>query len=195
MNETLFDIVGNHIETVTHNFDQLAPLVEQANTILVQTLLNDQKVLACGNGASAALAQHFATMLLNRFEHERPGLPAIALNADGATLSAIGSDNNYNDIFSRQIAALGQDGDTLLVISTGGNAASLIQAIQTAHDRGMTVIVLNGRGDSDLSSLLLPGEPEIGVDTDSTARAHEIHLLIIHCFGKLIDQQIFGGGL
>jgi D-sedoheptulose 7-phosphate isomerase len=144
-----------------------------------------------GHG-SAGDAQHFSSELLNRFERERPSLPAIALTTDSSTLTSIANDYSYNEVFSKQIRALGQPGDVLLAISTSGNSANVIQAIQAAHDREMIVVALTGRDGGGMASLLLPEDVEIRVPSTVTARIQEVHLLAIHCLCDLIDSQLFG---
>ncbi|UFH48541.1 phosphoheptose isomerase [Pseudomonas sp. KNUC1026] len=180
------------IDTKLQAMDVLAPHIEQASQVMVNAMLCDGKVLACGNGGSAADAQHFSSEMLNRFERERPGLPAITLTADTSTLSSIANDYSYNEVFSKQIRALGHAGDVLLAISTSGNSANVIQAIQAAHDRDMTVVALTGRDGGGMASLLLPEDVEIRVPSQVTARIQEVHLLAIHCLCHLIDSQLFG---
>ncbi|EGH09174.1 phosphoheptose isomerase, partial [Pseudomonas savastanoi pv. glycinea str. race 4] len=144
------------IETKQQSMEVLAPYIEQASQVMVNALLNEGKMLACGNGGSAGDAQHFSSELLNRFERERPSLPAIALTTDSSTITSIANDYSYNEIFSKQIRALGQPGDVLLAISTSGNSANIIQAIQAAHDREMIVVALTGRDGGGMASLLFP---------------------------------------
>jgi D-sedoheptulose 7-phosphate isomerase len=180
------------IDTKQQAMEVLAPHIEQASQVMVHAMLSEGKVLACGNGGSAGDAQHFSSEMLNRFERERPGLPAIALSADTSTLTSIANDYSYNEIFSKQIRALGQAGDVLLAISTSGNSANVIQAIQAAHDRDMTVVALTGRDGGGMASLLLPEDVEIRVPSQVTARIQEVHLLAIHCLCDLIDSQLFG---
>src|SRR5471030_2129523 len=146
------------IDTKQQAMDVLAPHIEQASQVMVNALLNEGKMLSCGNGGSAGDAQHFSSELLNRFERERPSLPAIALTTDTSTITSIANDYSYNEIFSKQIRALGQPGDVLLAISTSGSSANIIQAIQAAHDREMIVVALTGRDGGGMASLLLPGE-------------------------------------
>jgi D-sedoheptulose 7-phosphate isomerase len=174
------------IETKQQALEVLAPFIEQGSLAMVQALLT------CGNGGSAGDAQHFSSELLNRFERERPSLPAIALTTDSSTITSIANDYSYNEIFSKQIRALGQPGDVLLAISTSGNSANVIQAIQAAHDREMTVVALTGRDGGGMASLLLPEDVEIRVPSKVTARIQEVHLLVIHCLCDLIDRQLFG---
>ena len=181
------------IETKQNAMEVLAPSIEQAGQVMVNTLLSEGKILTCGNGGSAGDAQHFSSELLNRFERERPSLPAIALTTDSSTITSIANDYSYNEVFSKQIRALGQPGDVLLAISTSGNSANVIQAIQAAHDRGeMVVVALTGRDGGGMASLLLPEDVEIRVPAKVTARIQEVHLLTIHCLCDLIDNQLFG---
>ncbi len=169
--------------------DGLVPTIARAAVLLVSALANRGKVLACGNGGSAADAQHFASELLNRFEAPRPGLPAVALATDGSTLTSIANDFAYNDIFAKQISALGADGDVLLAISTSGKSPNIVNAIRAAQDRNMRVIALTGRDGGDVAALLSPADVEIRVPAQSTARIQESHILIIHCICGLIDQR------
>lgn len=180
------------IETKQKAMDSLAPSIERAGQLMVNVLLNDGKILACGNGGSAGDAQHFSSELLNRFERERPSLPAIALTTDSSTLTSIANDYSYSEVFSKQVRALGRSGDLLLAISTSGNSANVLQAIQAAHDRDMQVVALTGRDGGNLTSLLLPEDIEIRVPSQVTARIQEVHLLVIHCLCDLIDNQLFG---
>ncbi len=180
------------IETKQMAMEMLAPSIEVASECMVNSLLSGGKILSCGNGGSAGDAQHFSSELLNRFERERPSLPAIALTTDSSTITSIANDYHYNEIFSKQIRALGNNGDVLLAISTSGNSANVIQAIQAAHDREMHVVVLSGKDGGDIASILQPEDIEIRVPSDVTARIQEVHLLAIHCLCDLIDLQLFG---
>ncbi|NVK38684.1 MAG: phosphoheptose isomerase [Gammaproteobacteria bacterium] len=180
------------VETKQQAAQVLAPVIEQASDSMVAALLNGGKILSCGNGGSAGDAQHFSSELLNRFERERPSLPAIALTTDSSTVTSIANDYSYNEVFSKQIRALGNAGDVLLAISTSGNSANVVQAIQAAHDREMRVVALTGRDGGDMASLLLPEDIEIRVPSMVTARIQEVHLLAIHCLCDLIDWQLFG---
>ena len=181
------------IETKRKSADELTLPIHKAGEVLVQCLLNNQKILSCGNGGSAGDAQHFSAELLNRFEQERPGLPAIALTTDSSTLTAIANDYSYNEIFSKQIMALGQAGDVLLAISTSGNSANIVAAIIAAHERKMPVIALTGRGGGQMADLMTSRDVEIRVPSDRTARVQEVHLVVIHCLCDFIDTQLFGG--
>lgn len=170
----------------------LASPIVQASELMVQALLAGHKILSCGNGGSAADSQHFASEMLNRFEVERPSLPAFALTTDTSTLTSIANDYSYNEIFAKQIRALGQAGDILLAISTSGNSVNVVHAIQAAHDREMSVVALIGRDGGAIATTLQAEDVEICVPAQSTARIQETHLLVIHCLCDLIDQQLFG---
>lgn len=171
--------------------DALIPELISAGALIADSLRTGHKVLSCGNGGSAGDAQHFSSELLNRFEMERPPLPAIALTTDSSTVTAIGNDYSYDDIFSKQIKALGQKGDVLLAISTSGNSANVIRAIDAAQDRGMTVVALTGRNGGEMATALLDSDIEIRVPSERTARIQEVHLLVIHCLCDLIDRSLF----
>lgn len=168
------------------------PIADAAQAI-VTSLLNDGKVLACGNGGSAADAQHFAAELVNRFEVERPGLPAIALTTDSSVITSIANDYDYNLIFSKQVRALGSAGDVLIAISTSGNSNNVLEAIRAAHERGMVVIALTGRDGGKMGAELKSTDFHICVPTQRTARIQEVHLLAIHCLCDVVDHLLFGG--
>lgn len=180
------------IETKQQSMAVLGPVIEQAGEMMVQSLLAGGKILTCGNGGSAGDAQHFSSELLNRFERERPSLPAIALTTDSSTLTSIANDYHYNEVFSKQIRALGNGTDILLAISTSGNSANVVQAIQAAHDREMRVVAVTGKDGGDMASLLTSDDMEIRVPSNVTARIQEVHLLVIHCLCDFIDWQLFG---
>ena len=192
MQHRIRQLFTDSIETKTRAMDVLGPSIEQASQLMVSSLLSERKILTCGNGGSAGDAQHFSSELLNRFERERPRLPAIALTTDSSTITSIANDYSYDEVFSKQIRALGQPGDVLLAISTSGNSGNVLQAIQAAHDRDMLVVALTGRDGGGMASLLLPEDVEIRVPARSTARIQEVHLLAIHCLCDLIDRQLFG---
>ncbi len=159
---------------------------------MTDALINGHKILSCGNGGSAGDAQHFSSEMLNRFERERRGLPAIALTTDTSTLTSIANDYSYTQIFARQIRALGVPGDLLLAISTSGNSENVVEAIHAARERGMPVIALSGRDGGTIHTVLTEDDIEIRVPSESTARIQEVHLLVIHCLCDLIDRQLFG---
>jgi D-sedoheptulose 7-phosphate isomerase len=171
--------------------EQCPDVIAQASDVLIRCLLNNQKILVCGNGGSACDALHFSGELLNRYEMDRPNLPAIALCADVSTLTSIANDFHFNEVYSRQIRALGQQGDVLLVITTSGNSANVLQAVEAAHERGMNVIALTGREGGEMASLLHSQDVEIRVPSRKTARIQEIHGIVLHCLCDLIDQSLF----
>ncbi|HEY9198933.1 MAG TPA: phosphoheptose isomerase [Gammaproteobacteria bacterium] len=183
---------NDSIQTKQQALSAVAPGIAHAAEAMTRALLNEHKILSCGNGGSAADAQHFSSEMLNRFEMERPGLPAIALTTDTSTLTSIANDYQFTDIFSKQVRALGQAGDILLALSTSGNSPNIVSAIHAAHDRDMTVIALTGRDGGLMSDLLINQDVEIRVPSPSTARIQEVHILIIHCLCDLIDQQLLG---
>ena len=158
---------------------------------MVAALLNDKKILTCGNGGSAGDAQHFSSEMLNRFERERPALPAIALSTDTSTITSIANDYHFDDIFAKQLRALGQSGDILLAYTTSGNSGNIIKAVTAAHDKEIACIILSGKEGGALAPLLNENDIEIRVPSQSTARIQEVHLLISHCFCDLIDHQLF----
>jgi D-sedoheptulose 7-phosphate isomerase len=190
--ERIYEIFQRSVEAKIQTSEQLLPLIVNASETLVNSLVNDGKILVCGNGPSAALAQLFTNNLINRYERERPSLPAIALGCDLTNVTSIAYESSFNEIFAKEIRALGNTGDILVILSSSGNPSNLIQAIQAAHEREMTIIVLSGRDGGNLSSLLDVNDKEIIVPIDSRSRIHEIHLLILFCLCDLIDEQLFG---
>ncbi len=193
---SLQDRIINHfsdsIQTKQDAISSLCELIAFASQKLVESLVNDHKILACGNGGSAGDAQHFASEMLNRYERERPALPAIALTTDTLTLTSVANDYNFDEVFAKQLRALGQAGDILLVYTTSGNSSNIIHAVRTAHEKEITVIAVTGKDGGALASVLNESDIEIRVPSESTARIQEVHLLITHCFCDLIDHQLFG---
>lgn len=193
-------MLAEHIDSLFNDRIQLLELskgklnsnIAQAGQLLAQCLLSDGKVIGCGNGGSASNVAHFVTRMLNRFERERPGLPAVSLIESPATLTGIAEDYGYTDIFSKQIRALGHSQDILLAITTSGNSGDMIQAVQAAHDRGMTILALTGKDGGDMTRLLSGEDLEIRISSDSYPKIHEMHLSIIHMLCDLIDTQLFG---
>jgi D-sedoheptulose 7-phosphate isomerase len=172
--------------------DVLAESIAAAGRVMSDALLSDGKILSCGNGGSAADSQHFSSELLNRFEMERPGLPAMALTTDASTVTSISNDYSYDEIFSKQVRALGKPQDVLLGISTSGNSENVIRAIAAAHERGMRVVALSGRDGGRMADMFAEGDVEIRVPATRTARIQEVHLLVIHCLCDLIDTTLLG---
>ncbi len=170
----------------------LTPVIEAAARLMVHTLTQGGKIMACGNGGSAADAQHFASEMVNRFEQERPGLAAIALTTDTSTLTSIANDYAYEQVFARQVKALGLPGDILLAISTSGNSPSILQAVMAAHTRGMSVIALTGFSGGRLAEQLSHTDVFLCVPAESTARIQEVHLLTIHCLCDAVDSVLLG---
>lgn len=168
----------------------LAPAISAAAALMTRCLLDDGKVLSCGNGGSAADAQHFSSELLNRFELERPGLPALALTTDSSTITSIANDYAFVEVFAKQVRALGQPADVLLAISTSGNSENVVRAIHAAHERGVKVVALTGRDGGVMAGALTAGDIEIRVPADRTCRIQEVHLLVIHCLCDLIDAEL-----
>jgi D-sedoheptulose 7-phosphate isomerase len=171
---------------------ELAGPIADAIECMVACLREDGKILSCGNGGSAADAQHFSSELLNRFEAERPGLAAVALTTDTSTLTSIANDYDYEQVFSRQVRALGHPGDVLLAISTSGNSRNVIAAVHAAHEAQMTVVALTGRGGGAMLSELARGDIHICVPATVTARIQEVHLLTLHCLCDGIDCLLLG---
>lgn len=185
---------SDSIEAKIHSSEHLPRLITEATDKIVAALLADRKILSCGNGGSACDSQHFSSEMLNRFETERPSLPAIALTTDTPTITAIANDYAYNEIFAKQIRALGQSGDVLLAITTSGNSANVLQAIRAAHEKNMIVVALTGKDGGKIPEHLSQHDIELRVSSNVTARIQEVHLLIIHCICDLIDYKLFGQG-
>lgn len=193
----------NLIERVRINFEEsirtkmealevLAEPIVDAAELIVHRLLEGGKILSCGNGGSAADAQHFASEMVNRFERERPGLPVVALTTDSSAITSIANDYDFSEVFAKQVRALGQPGDLLLAITTSGTSANVLAACHAAHEREMRVIALTGRDGGGITDLIEESDVEILVPSNSTARIQEIHLLVIHCLCDLIDLQLLG---
>jgi len=170
----------------------LAPLIARAANVMTECLFSDGKILACGNGGSAAAAQHFAADLVGRFERERPELPALSLTADTSLLTAVANDYAFEQIFSKQVRALGAKGDVLLAISTSGDSANVVATIGAARERDMRVVALTGKGGGRVGELLAEGDVHICVPHTRTARIQEVHLLAIHCLCDMIDHTLLG---
>lgn len=180
------------IAVKTESMSILGPSIAAAADLMIDVLRNGGKILSCGNGGSAGDAQHFSAELLNRFERERPGLPAVALTTDSSTLTSIANDYAYEQIFSKQVRALGAAGDCLLAISTSGNSPNVLEAVHAAHDKGVRVVALTGRDGGPIARAMADGDVEIRVPSDRTARIQEVHLVVIHCLCDAIDRSLFG---
>lgn len=186
-------LFANHMEHTAQAASTVGPALEQAADAFVGALLNDGKIITCANGNANVIAQYFCTAFLNRFEHDRPALPAINLGADATTYSAICRDNRFNDTFSRQVKAIGKPGDLLFVVVDDGHKANLIQAIQAAHDRQMSVVVLSAKEKSDITSLMHAEDHEIALNDLSPTEATPLLLLIVNALCSLVDGKLFGG--
>ena len=193
MEQRIITLFHESIEAKMQAGEYLAPLICEASEILVHCLLNEGKILTAGNGVSAANAQILSANLCNRFERERPSLPAMTLGADFTTQTSIANDYSYNEIFAKQVRALGQPGDCLVLITTSGNPSNLVQAVAAAHEREMNVIAFSGQDGGNVASVLDAHDLELRVPVEARTRLHEIHLLSIFCLCDLIDQQLFGG--
>jgi D-sedoheptulose 7-phosphate isomerase len=191
--ERVHQIFNASMETTVQAQQLLAEPISAAASGIVASLLEGGKILTCGNGGSAGDAQRFSAKMIGHFERQRPGLPAIALTTDSATLTAIANDYCFEDIFAKQVNAIGHPGDVLLVITTSGNSENLLRAVHAAHERQMRIIALTGRDGGALAQQLGEGDIEIRAPSQSTIRIQELHLLVIHCLCDLIDQQLLGG--
>lgn len=192
MEERIRHLFGSSIEAKIAVADAMTADIAKAGLRLVNCLLNDGKILLCGNGGSAANCFHFSGAMLNRFEVERPAMPVVSLQADPSVVTSVGNDNHFDQLFARQILALGQEGDVLLSLTTSGNSDSILQAVSAAHDRGMDTIALSGRDGGMLANHLGPEDIELRVSGDNHAQIRETHLFILHCFCDLIEQSLFG---
>jgi D-sedoheptulose 7-phosphate isomerase len=171
--------------------ETLIPSIAAASSVMTDVLSSGGKILSCGNGGSAADAQHFSAELLNRFEIERPGLAGIALTTDTSTLTAIANDYDFTQIFAKQVTALGNTSDCLLAISTSGNSPNVLAAVRAAHDRNMRVVALLGGDGGTIEKELIESDVGIRVPSARTTRVQEVHLVIIHCLCDAIDQTLF----
>lgn len=180
------------LEAKQRTLAAMGPRIVQAAELLAERLRQGNKILVCGNGGSAADAQHFAAELVNRFEIERPGLAAIALTTDSSALTSIANDYAFEQIFARQVRALGRPGNVLLAISTSGHSPNVLVAIDAARELGMATLALTGRDGGRMAEQLGNGDIEIRAVAPATARIQETHILIIHCLCDLVDWLLFG---
>jgi D-sedoheptulose 7-phosphate isomerase len=193
-NEVFEERIAMRIAKATDALQQsfeLTPRLVTAAKQLADCILNDGKILVVGTGSSAAIGQIFATHLMHRFERDRPGLPAIALNADAITMSSL-TDESRSEKYSRQVKALGKVGDSMLIVSATGTYSSLVQAVVAAHELELPVVALTGGEGGEISPLLNYGDTEIRVNSDHPTTVREQHLMLVHCLSELIDLQIFG---
>jgi len=191
-NARIRDIFAESIAVKQRCAEDLVGRIADAGAALAACILASGKVLTCGNGGSAGDAQHFSSEMLNRFERERPGLPAFALTTDPSTITSIANDYQFADVFAKQIRALGHPGDVLLAFTTSGNSHNVLNAIDAAHERDMGVILVTGRDGGQASASLAEPDIELRVPSQSTARIQEAHLTIIHCLCDLIDCHLLG---
>lgn len=192
LNARVTRLFNDSIATKQAALKTLVPSIVSAAQLMAAALKQNHKIMSCGNGGSAADAQHFSAELLNRFERERAPLAGIALTTDTSTLTSISNDYDYNEVFSKQLRALGQPGDVLLAISTSGNSPNVIRAMETAHEKDVHIAALTGRDGGKMAPLLQSPDVEIRVPAKVTARIQEVHLLVLHCLCDLIDEQLCG---
>lgn len=192
MSQRVYHLFQQSIEAKMQVGEDLAPLIENCADRIVQALLEERKIFVCGNGPSSALAQLFAAQLIDRFEKERPSLPAIWLGGNITTYTAIASDTAHDEVYAKPLRALGQTGDLLVVISSSGNAQNLVSAITAARDRNIDVIALIGRDGGEIARQLLLSDFPLCAHINSRSRIHEIHLLVLNCLCDLIDHKLFG---
>lgn len=192
LNARVMQLFNDSIATKQAALKILVPSIVAGGQLMAAALKQGHKIMSCGNGGSAADAQHFSAELLNRFERERVPLAGIALTTDTSTLTSIANDYEYNEVFSKQVRGLGQKGDVLLAISTSGNSPNVVRAMQVAHEKGVHIVALTGRDGGKMAPLLQAPDVEIRVPANITARIQEVHLLALHCLCDLIDAQLFG---
>jgi D-sedoheptulose 7-phosphate isomerase len=190
--DSIYKVFQQHIETTMNAGEIILPDIVVAAELMTECLLDGNKILTCGNGPSSALAQILSSSLHNRFERERPSLPAIALGCDSTSVSAISNERSFNEVYAKEIKVLANSGDILVIVTSSGNPSNLIQAVQAAHDKNMLVITLNGRDGGNISSILNENDKEIRVPSNARCRIHELHLLIIFSLCSLIDEKLFG---
>jgi D-sedoheptulose 7-phosphate isomerase len=191
MIDVIVNTFNEHIDSVTR-CEPLAHVIEEASHMLVGCLLSDNKILCAGNGSSLLPAQLFVSCLINKYETERPGLPALLVGADSVTVSGIAAEGSAQEIYSKQVRAIGNEGDVLIVCSVTGSDSSLVQVVRAARDRGINVIALTGANGGDFAALLTQDDLEIRVPAIHAPRITELHILIVHCLCDLIDQHLFG---
>lgn len=181
------------IDTTAANIERISPRIDQACSLLTQTLLNDRKIIICGNGLSNPIGSILSTSLLNQQEFARPSLPAINLSLDPSCILSISKTNSQHQIFANQISAIGAEADTLIALSVDGNCGNIIQAIQAAHEKKINVIIITGFNTGKATAILQSDDIEISIDSDSVARVLEVQLLIVNSLCHQLDATLFGG--
>lgn len=192
-NNLIRELFSESINCSIDSCDDLSDEIIRCGKLVANQLIEGKKVFTCGNGGGASDAQYLSSRLLNRFDRERPSLPAFCLASDSTTITTISNDQNFNDIFSKQIRSLGEAGDILIVISTSGKSSNLVQAVQAAHEKQLFVVVLSGNDGGTIEGILGPSDIELRVKHANSARVKETHLIILHCICELIDQYLFDG--
>ncbi len=192
LEQHIYQQFAAHIETVSEAAMPLSAPLARASELMVNSLLQGAKIIACGNGGAASSAQHFVAKMINRYQRERPGLPALALNAASAAMTAVADDLGYSQVFAKQLNALGHPGDVLLAISPSGTSDNMLLAVEAAMERQMHIVALTGHDGGHLAGRLREQDVEIRVPADDIARIQEVHLLCIHCLCNLIDTQLLG---
>ena len=192
LQDRIINNFSDSIQAQQEALSYLPELIEFASQQIVSALLNDKKILTCGNGRSATIAQLFSSSMLNQFERDRPSLPAINLSTDIATITAVANDYHYDEVFSKQLRALGQSGDILLFFTDCNSSCNIAKAITTAHDKDILVIAITGNEGGLISPLLYETDIEIRVNSSSSIRIQEVQILITHCLCDLFDHQLFG---
>lgn len=193
MEQRVIQLFHESIEATMNAGELFAPLLADASQMIVNALLQERKLLVCGNGIAHANAEILTACLVNRFEQERPSLPAMTLGCDATVLSAVANETSYNDVYAKQIRALGNPGDILVVFATGGSSSNLVQAVSAAHDKEITVVAFTGQNVGDTAAILDAHDVELRVPAEQAARIQEVHLLSVFCLCDLIDRQLFGG--
>ncbi|MEY4767659.1 MAG: hypothetical protein RL637_298 [Pseudomonadota bacterium] len=191
LTERVIDLFNHSIETKKQSLDLLANPICITAELIAQRLSTKSRIFTCGNGGSAGDAQHFASEMLNRFERERPPLPVITLTSDTLTITSIANDYHYDQVFAKPLKGLANAGDILMVYTTSGQSANVVQAVLAAQQLSMTVIAFTGKTGGEVAQLLTTNDIELRVPSNSTARIQEVHLLITHCLCDLIDRQLF----
>jgi phosphoheptose isomerase len=181
-----------NIQTNIEAADTLSDAIARAGAIMVQCLIDGRKILACGNGGSACDAEYFVSLMLDRHERERPSLPAIALTHSAVNITAMANNDSFNDVYAKQVRALGNEGDVLLVFSTSGNSKSCVRAIESALSRDMLIIAITGKDGGTMAGLIGSNDIEVRVPSNSVPRIREVHRLVIHTLADFIDNSLFG---